>query len=144
MRAKKVYENINFERGRNPKEAMDIGILNAAKSAMEKMGYRYSGANSLLKWAAEFNKPEYIDLAMNVGADITMDLGHSIEIAAVAGNPEAIEALLKNGAQPDWVSDYTYKWILPSWRNKTKLSPEVQDRYTRSLEFLKAHPNFTP
>ncbi len=27
MKAKKVYENIDFERGQNPKDSMDIGSV---------------------------------------------------------------------------------------------------------------------
>ena len=144
MRAKKVYENIDFERGKDPKEALDIGIMNTAKREMKDMGYTYSTPNSLLRWASEFNFPEYIDLAVSIGAD---NLRHPIEIAVVAGCPEAVEALLKHGAQPDWVSDYTYKWVLPSWRNKDKfqkMNKNIQDTYTRVLELLKTHPNFTP
>ena len=146
MKAKSVFETLEFERGRNPKEAMDIGILNAAKADMLERGYKYNGADSLLRFASEFNKPEYIDLAMSMNADVSLDKGHVIELATVAGNPEAIEALLKHGAQPDWVSDYTYKWILPNWRNDEKfmkMDPEIADRYIRSRKLLQEHPNFT-
>lgn len=144
MKAKYVFENLEFERGKDPKEALDIGILNRVKEEMQEMGYRYVNPDSILKWAAEFNKPNYIDLAMDIGASISEVGHHSIEIAAVAGNPEALEALLKHGAQPDWVSGYTYQKILSNNNIKTLEDPKIQDRYNRIREILENHPNFTP
>ena len=43
MRAQFVYENLNFERGKDPKEAMNIGIWKhkIIKKAMEKMANDY-------------------------------------------------------------------------------------------------------
>ena len=142
----KLKESLEFERGKDPKEALDIGILNRAKEDMREKGYSWGGPDSLLTFAAEFDYPEYVDLAMAMGANIYHKEGHVMELAAVAGSSKAMETLLNHGGNPDWISDYTYKYILPSPRNKRdfmKMSKRRQDQYIRISELLKTHPNFT-
>lgn len=47
MKAKFVYESISFERGKDPKEVMGIGLLNVVREDLKKLGLTREGSITL-------------------------------------------------------------------------------------------------
>jgi hypothetical protein len=71
MRAKSVYESISFERGKNTKEALDIGLYPKWKSLKKgdklsiKKGFNIGSEGEFISWPMGIfnNDSDYIEIA---------------------------------------------------------------------------------
>lgn len=94
---------MGFERGKNIKETIGIGILGTIKKEMTKTYWFYDGPCSVLKWAAVERRPEYIKWAVENGAREWLG-NHPGDFAmqSIADwpnpNPELLDYLAENGA----------------------------------------------
>lgn len=107
-----LKEGLDFERGKNPKESMNLGMLEEIKKKMAKIGWKYDGPNSILKWAATEEHPEYIEYAVKNGAWVDKHPG-AFALQALTRwkkpDPQILEYLIKNGADPSVISYFDIK-----------------------------------
>lgn len=102
------YESVSFERGKSPKEAMDLGMLPKIKKAMLDRGYKSDTVNQILGFAVEYGHVGFTKYALNNGANSNHHNGRFLQRAIADGEYEIAEMLLKNGASTDSVNtNYT-------------------------------------
>ena len=107
MKARFVFENIDFERGQDPKKAMGLGpedmIWNWANEFPEMEGIignkEHAGDwHSILTLAINKGRNDFLPWILNnKDVDPNDDLGYPMKIAAIGNNMEALEILEKYG-----------------------------------------------
>jgi len=116
----KLIENIEFERGLEPADAMNIGIkediqkwVNKTWYETEEKWYHHDNINTVIYIMAENNKTEYLKYVIEEGyTDNNDTLQNKMFTEAITHkNEELIEYYLEK--------KFSYKGILPS--RKTKL-----------------------
>lgn len=105
MKAQFVYENLDFERGADPKTSMDIGsmarIIQRANEDRYDVNKNNPDLDRLIQWAAGYGTIEDMDLLMSKGAspDGDMDFVTPLMSAALRKNWENFYHLIDKGAQ---------------------------------------------
>jgi hypothetical protein len=107
MRAKTVYENINFERGKDPKSVIGIGMESQIKEWF-KASYPkevYTLDNALI-YSSKDGKIDYVKYLLAAGAaDIHAEDDRALQLASDNGHTEAVKMLLDAGANVHGGSD---------------------------------------
>ena len=106
MKAQLVSENIRFERGQDPKSAMDLGMLPRIKAAMKSRGYESNTVDQILGFAVDYGHKAFTKFALDNGANPNYNSGRSLGIAVQEGNFEVAEMLLKHGANIDSINNH--------------------------------------
>ena len=107
-------KTVQFERGKDPKEVMGVGIHDRIKDMMLKDGWKYDGIHSVLKWAAAMEHPEFVKWAVMNGAREWLDK-HPGDFAMQAiaewqkPDPELLDFLANNGANMYIIGYFTIK-----------------------------------
>lgn len=104
MKAQFVYENIEFQRGRDPKSSLGLGIVGLVQRELEKTGRKWNGPISitvrgnvngkLYQWS---NPANQLDLTVYDNGDIWMEAIDSEDNILNLRYKEDIYNLLKNG-----------------------------------------------
>ena len=100
MRAQFIYENIEFERGIEPRKAMKIGMMERILQEMENDDtwvWNYD-LNDCLQWACREGKIDYIKYLLNEGADIGGNEEITIHWAVINGHLDVVKMLIDAGA----------------------------------------------
>ena len=98
---KLVREHIEFERGQEPREAMNIGLWNRIRQEASEYGkdINFIDPSYALQWAVTEGKTEYIQYLLDKGADIDVDHGFPIRWAALDGYVDIVKILIENGSK---------------------------------------------
>jgi hypothetical protein len=104
-----VNENVQFERGADPKRSMGIGLIDRMKSEMIADDYEWAGIdgvgiNGALIWSADKGRVDYVQYLLDEGADPNITWGGGLTpliVASIRGVKEIVELLLDAGADPD-------------------------------------------
>jgi hypothetical protein len=110
-KSQKIYE---FEKGKDPKEAMGIGLINSIKDWMRKNTHynvdekpaQYSWRKpptvySLLWLCVKHDKPEWVKALLKRGMDVHENNDAALRWACGWGMKEMVGILLDAGANPD-------------------------------------------
>ena len=117
MRARFVFEEIKFERGKDPKGAMGIGRMAQIKQDYENDWYKEFSPEEALIWASMRGKPEYVNYLLLYGVDPNYDDGKALYDAM--DHPEIVRLLLDAGM------------------NKESLAAGLEPAIKKSLELVK-------
>jgi hypothetical protein len=128
MRAKTVNETQNFERGLDPKKAMNIGLIseiekfckeiypndktlgdylvtcaghgkiNFVKYLLDKGAYMHADNDEALQWACENGYAEIVKMLLDAGADVHTRGDYVLREASYIGHTETVKVLLDAGA----------------------------------------------
>ena len=101
MKAQFISENLNFERGKDPKSTMGIGMQEKLEKAMEDDAWHYSNDDSALSWAAMKANLKFTEYLLKKGADPNAYNQRTLQRAVLGGSPEIMKMLLKAGADPN-------------------------------------------
>lgn len=141
MKAKKVYESIDFERGKDPKEVMGIGredsrIINKLDTIAKNMGFskeeptdderdhfliaRSPMENILVKWVRERGPRKYPDYS-KYGAGSYTSYNKLERTIFRRRYPQVVYLLKMVEDQPEWSDDSPYGiyWMAGSLRGDT-------------------------
>lgn len=108
MKAQCVYENLKFERGIDPKKALNLGVIEQIRNYLiendlEKDPRKLEQDEILLDWACELDKLDWVENLLKMGVspnadpDNPLDSG-CLDEASFKGNIPLMELLLKYGA----------------------------------------------
>jgi hypothetical protein len=109
MRAKRVYESVSFQRGRDPKEALGLGLLRSLEVQALADGWLDPnmdwGFDLGLLYAIDRGKgPKIIEGLLDAGADPNggpRRKGRPLLIAVtIPGGEKVVDLLLRRGADP--------------------------------------------
>ena len=92
-----VRENINFERGQNPKISMNIWIINKIKKEKILDGW---DSSTDLEWACYFGKTNYVNFLIKLGVNIHENENKAFAWATYNGDPEIVQILINAGIIP--------------------------------------------
>jgi ankyrin repeat protein len=104
MKALKIYETINFERGIDPKTSMNIGIeaqiANLVKEHQDEFAEGELQKSDYLWACAALEQVEFVKYLISKKVDIHVRQDKAIRFAAAKGNTEIVKLLLEAGADP--------------------------------------------
>jgi len=101
MRAQFIYENIEFERGIEPRKAMKIGMMDRILQQMKEDDtwvWEYT-LDDRLQWASREGNINYVKYLLSKGADIHSDEEITFQWAITKGWIELVKVLIDAGAQ---------------------------------------------
>lgn len=169
MKAQFVYENLDFERGKDPKTSIGVGVEKFIRDQIKRnikypiepgeekdfwaSGPAYSiyddEKDIMLAWAVDKNKPEYVQWIIDNGGNAKSKF--FLEKAFLMDYFEVLKLLLKNGADPNHeILDRAYNSgahsegnkILQKYGRNTNESLRFERSMDpkRSLKIGRAHP----
>ena len=97
MKAKYVFETIEFERGRDPKKALGIGKWEQIKREFEKDWYGDYSHGAALAWACSRGKKDTVEFLLLNGVDPNYKEGEPLHNAISRGHAEIVKLLLDKG-----------------------------------------------
>ena len=110
MRAKFISESLHFERGRDPKEALGLGMWARLKQDMKKDGLKYEDKEQGLRWASYFGNKGVVEFLLNAGADVHTSNDYALHWASLNGHKDVVEFLLNAGADVHVNNDIALRW----------------------------------
>lgn len=135
MKAKFVYENMDFERGRDPKQSIGIGRWAQIKREYEEdnpwQDYSHEEA---LSWAAGRGKIEYVNFLLKNGVDPNYNEGKPLQ--AGIDNPEITRMFLDAGMKPKALTDAldsSYTITLETAKLLIDAGPKLTDDIIHSM-----------
>ena len=93
-----LSENVNFERGQDPKSAMGIGMREKIKQMMEENNWEYENDDQALQWAVYKNHINIVKWLLHAGANIHVsNVGgdYTLRWAQKMGHTDVVELLKK-------------------------------------------------
>jgi len=97
MKARFVYERMNFERGLDPKTVVGIGMEDSLKRAMAEDRIQHYDDNVSLEWAAQSGRKDFVEYLLKKGADPNVD--KPLRGATIPNDIEIYKLLLDAGAK---------------------------------------------
>jgi ankyrin repeat protein len=97
MKAQFVHENLGFERGRDVKQAVGIGMEDALKRALAEDRIYYDDDNISLEWASQSGRKDFIEYLLKKGTD--PNVGKPLLGATIPNDIEIYKLLLGAGAK---------------------------------------------
>jgi ankyrin repeat protein len=109
-----VRESISFERGKDPKDILDIGLRSVIRRFLEeKEGIDKDGKISddvLLLYSCKYGKTEWVKFLIDKGADVNCFENGSLKWAVEKKYIDIIDLLLKAGADSRYLNkEWSYK-----------------------------------
>ncbi|HPI81922.1 MAG TPA: ankyrin repeat domain-containing protein [Candidatus Paceibacterota bacterium] len=114
----KIKESLDFERGKDPKEILGLGIEQQIENFLKSVDQSTSNLDHKLKICARYGKVPFVEYLIKQGADPRAQGDIALTMAINRNDTEMVKALLKSGAK--WGSRYISKSRLK------KISPEVK------------------
>jgi hypothetical protein len=113
-----VRESIEFQRGKDPKEVMGLGIEQQIENFLESVDQSTSNIDHKLKICARYGKTSFVEYLIKKGADPRAQADIALTMAINRNDADMAEALLKAGSKID--SRYISK------HRRKKRSPEIR------------------
>jgi len=111
---------MNFERGIDPKKAIQVGIEVAIENFLIEVNQKSSNLDHKFKICARFGKTSYALYLLEKGADIHSEWDLALRTACNKGFVDTVQALLEAGANSEVIR-------LNSSMNTTRLRKEIKD-----------------
>lgn len=130
-----VRENINFERGLDPKKALDLGIEQSIKKFLKEIGQQSSSIDHEMKICVRYGKTDFVDYLIKNGANVHSEGDLALKIACNKGDTDTVRVLLKNGANANTIRlDSSYN--IKRWKREIKdLIRQYQNKIKENLNF---------
>jgi ankyrin repeat protein len=132
MKAQFVYENVNFERGKDPKTSMGIGVIGPIVQKAKDQGYYVNENNpdldKLIQWAGGYGTIKDINILISKGAspDGDMDFVNPLMSAALRRRWDNFYHLIDKGARVENTDQSLLGNILGPYRKSQNLNiPEL-------------------
>ena len=102
-----VRESLNFERGKDPKHTMGVGIAEQIKKFVDSVypDLNYTHKDTFLIVCAGKGKLDYVNYLIGIGADVHSSDDYALRLAAGNGYADVVKVLLKAGANIHAVRD---------------------------------------
>lgn len=124
-----LLEEVNFERGKDPREVLGLGIEKQIDNFLKSVDQSTSNLDHKLKICARYGKVAFVEYLIKQGANPRAQGDIALIMAVNRNDADMVETLLKAGSQ--WGSRY-----ISSHRIK-KISPEIKnllDKYKNELD----------